>query len=203
MTIYDLKPAFQNILRPVVKFLVKFSITPNQVTIFTCLLSLIVASLLYNNPDSSLIYLSIPLFMFFRMALNAIDGMMAKEHNMMTPLGALLNEFTDVLADSALYIAFCSHALISAKLVIPIALLAVMTELIGISATTIGASRRYDGPMGKSDRAFVFGLIALLIGLGINHQQFYNGLLALVLLLLVVTIKNRMVRALTELQKTD
>jgi len=30
----------------------------------------------------------------------------------------------------------------------------------------IGASRRYDGPMGKSDRAFVLGALGLWIGLG-------------------------------------
>ena len=29
----------------------------------------------------------------------------------------------------------------------------------------VGASRRYDGPMGKSDRAFVFGALGLWVGL--------------------------------------
>jgi CDP-diacylglycerol---glycerol-3-phosphate 3-phosphatidyltransferase len=199
MTIYDLKPAFQNLLRPIVLLLKNIGLTPNQVTLSTCLFSLLMACLLYFNSELNYVLFSIPLFMFVRMALNAIDGMMAKEHNMQTPLGALLNEFTDVLADSALYLAFVSNPLINASLVVPITLLAVMTELIGISTTTIGASRRYDGPMGKSDRAFVFGLIALLLGSGVQNQNIFTGILSLTLLLLVLTIKNRMFRGLKEI----
>ena len=32
-------------------------------------------------------------------------------------------------------------------------------EMAGVVAVQIGAERRYDGPMGKSDRAFTFGLL--------------------------------------------
>jgi CDP-diacylglycerol--glycerol-3-phosphate 3-phosphatidyltransferase len=35
------------------------------------------------------------------MALNAIDGMLAREHDMQSPLGAMLNELGDVLSDVA------------------------------------------------------------------------------------------------------
>ena len=34
------------------------------------------------------------------------------------------------------------------------------------SGPTVGASRRYDGPLGKSDRAFVFGALGLWVALG-------------------------------------
>jgi len=36
---------------------------------------------------------------------------------------------------------------------------ALIGELTGVVAVRIGASRRYDSPMGKSDRAFVIGLL--------------------------------------------
>jgi CDP-diacylglycerol--glycerol-3-phosphate 3-phosphatidyltransferase len=39
--------------------------------------------------------------------------------------------------------------------------LAGLSEFAGALGPTIGASRRYDGPMGKSDRAFYVGAIAL------------------------------------------
>ena len=57
--------------------------------------------------------------------------------------------------------------------------------------------------MGKSDRAFIFGLVALLLGLGLQHQQLYNCLFALVLLLLALTIKNRIASALAEVTQLD
>ena len=34
--------------------------------------------------------------------------------------------------------------------------------LAGIVVVPLGACRRYDGPLGKSDRAFAYGLLALL-----------------------------------------
>jgi CDP-diacylglycerol---glycerol-3-phosphate 3-phosphatidyltransferase len=199
MTIYDLKPAFQNLLRPIVLMIKNLGMTPNQVTVLTCLFSLAMAIVLYLNIENSYILFSVPLFMFIRMALNAIDGMLAKEHSMQTPLGALLNEFTDVLSDTALYLAFVSHPMILAPLVIAITSLAIMSELVGISTTTLGASRRYDGPMGKSDRAFIFGLIALLLGLKVSLSAVYTVILAITLFLLIITIKNRIQRGLKEI----
>ena len=38
---------------------------------------------------------------------------------------------------------------------------AVLTEFCGVLARALGATRRYDGPIGKSDRAFVVGALAL------------------------------------------
>ena len=62
----------------------------------------------------------------------------------------------------------------------------------------IGAPRRYDGPMGKSDRAFAFGLLALVLVLapvlGISEKRLDNMCLVLLLLvcaLLLRTIVNR------------
>ena len=46
MSIYQLKPAFQNLLRPLVKRLEQRGITANQVTLFACGLSLILGAIL-------------------------------------------------------------------------------------------------------------------------------------------------------------
>ncbi len=42
---------------------------------------------------------------------------------------------------------------------------AALSEMAGALGPMVGASRRYDGPMGKSDRAFVFGALGLYVGL--------------------------------------
>jgi len=74
----------------------------------------------------------------------------------------------------------------------------VMVEMSGVVAVQIGASRRYDGPMGKSDRALVFGSLALAAGLGLPLSPWVGWLLAAVLLLSLVTLFNRARRALEE-----
>ena len=168
MTIYDLKPAFQNLLRPVCRTLAGLGITANQVTVFALLVSIIVGATFALFPTAAWAALLIPIWLFLRMALNAIDGMLAREHGMQSDLGGILNELSDVMADSALYLPFALVPAISAELVVGVAVVAIFTEMAGVVAVQIGAARRYDGPMGKSDRAFFFGLLALLLGLGFH-----------------------------------
>jgi CDP-diacylglycerol--glycerol-3-phosphate 3-phosphatidyltransferase len=199
MTIYDLKPAFQNLLRPLCKALAYVGITANQVTVVALMVSVVVGAVFALYPAARCAALLIPIWLFLRMALNAIDGMLAREHGMQSALGGILNELSDVLADAALYLPFALVPGISPSLVVAIVVLSIVTEMAGVVAVQIGASRRYDGPMGKSDRAFVFGLLALLLGLGINLQQWANVALAIVAVLTTITVINRSSKALQEL----
>ena len=84
-------------------------------------------------------------------------------------------------------------------MVVAAVFLALLTEFAGIVAVPIGASRRYDGPMGKSDRAFVFGALALALGLGFEPSWWGNAVVAVVGLLSIVTVINRSRRALAGL----
>ena len=202
MTIYDLKPAFQNLLRPLCNALAKAGITANQVTVAAMLLSLVVGMLLVHLRHVQWILFLVPVALFVRMALNAIDGMLAREHDMQSPLGGILNELGDVISDAVLYSPFAVFAGVSPHAVGTVVLLAVLSEMTGVVAVQIGASRRYDGPMGKSDRAFVFGLLAVILGFGVDPGSWVNAALALVAVLIGLTIINRARRALAELDQS-
>ncbi len=91
------------------------------------------------------------------MALNAIDGMLAREFNQQSTLGAILNEVGDIISDAALYLAFAFLSGVSPWLVILVVLLSWLTEFCGVIAQTLTGIRNYRGPLGKSDRAFVLG----------------------------------------------
>ncbi len=80
MTLYHLKPLFQNLLRPLVICLQKYGITANQVTLSAMFLSIVVGLLLSLFPSTRFYWL-LPIFLFIRMALNAIDGMLAREYH--------------------------------------------------------------------------------------------------------------------------
>ncbi len=197
-SIYDLKPRFQNLLRPVVDRLAARGVSANQVTIAALGLSLVTGLLIALPSGWKGALMLVPLVLFVRMALNAIDGMLAREHNMQTPLGALLNELGDVLADAALYLPFALIPGIQAALVVVFVVLAIVSEMTGVVAVQIGARRCYDGPLGKSDRAFILGLVALLLGLGLDIHLLVNLTLVVAVMLLMVTIKNRAQTALRE-----
>ena len=200
-SIYDLKPAFQNLLRPICRGLVRAGVTANQVTLAALVLSFVTGSLLYWQPRSHWPLLLVPVVLLVRMALNAIDGMIAREYDMQTPLGAILNELGDVLSDAALYLPLAANPDIPAGLIVPAVALAVISEMTGVIAVQIGARRRYDGPMGKSDRAFVFGAISLALGLGAPAGVWVAIVLAVMLVLLALTILNRARKALGEVAR--
>ncbi|MCU7890386.1 MAG: CDP-alcohol phosphatidyltransferase family protein [Candidatus Thiodiazotropha sp. (ex Ustalcina ferruginea)] len=197
-SIYDLKPRFQNLLRPLNVSLVRFGITANMVTITAMLLSVSLGVAIALNPDSMLLLLLMPLWLFLRMALNAIDGMLAREHQMQTRLGAVLNEMGDVISDSVLYLPLALVSGINSLSVIVLVVVAVMVEMVGVVSVQIGASRRYDGPFGKSDRAFGFGLLCLLLGMGIEAGRWIDWLVWAMVVLSVATLINRARNALIE-----
>lgn len=199
-SIYDLKPAFQRMWRPLVGRLAAWGVRPNQVTLLAFSLSLGLGLALALAPQAQALWLLVPAWMFFRMALNAIDGMLAREHQMQTPLGGLLNELTDPLADAALVLPFALLAPLWSPLIVGVTVLAFATELAGTAAVGVGASRRFEGPMGKSDRAAVFGVLALLHGVGVPLGLWSNVLLALVLGLTGLTVARRCMGALEEVR---
>ena len=200
-TIYDIKPRFQALWRPLVNRLASAGVTANQVTFAALLLSMATGAYLAFHPDSRLALLSVPVVLFVRMALNAIDGMLAREHGQKSALGAILNEISDVVSDAALYLPFALLFGVMTWLVVAVVILAIISEMTGVVAVQIGATRRYDGPLGKSDRAFLFGVIGLLAGLGVRIHPWVNPLLAFAAVLLVVTIFNRARHALVEVAK--
>ena len=190
-TIYDLKPKFQALLRPVAAWLVRAGVTANAVTLAALLLSFAQGAWLALAPGEALPLLCLPLTLFLRMALNAIDGLMAKEHGQMTPQGAVLNELSDVIADAALYLPFALISGVNAPLVVLVVVTGIVAEMTGALGPMIKAPRRYDGPFGKSDRALAFGLLAVLLGIGISPGLWTSGYLAVLLGLLVSTVINR------------
>lgn len=197
-TIYDLKPRFQALLRPLVAALAARGVTPNQITVLAAGLSLLLGACIAWLPAQRWPLLAIAPLLFVRMALNAMDGMLAREHGMRTPLGALLNEIGDVLSDSVLYLPFALVPGVSASAVVIFTLLAASTELAGVAAVQIGASRRYDGPMGKSDRAFAVGALGLLLGLGVAPGLWLDAVWWGAVVLLLATLANRVRMALRE-----
>lgn len=199
-SIYALKPKFQNRLRPLCRQLAHWGIRANQVTIVAIILSLLMGLLFAWQWHHPSVLLLLPLILLLRMGLNALDGMLAREHGMQTPLGALLNELGDVIADSGLYLPFALLPTVTPLLVILIVLLSVLTEMTGVIAIQIGAQRRYDGPMGKSDRAVFFGTMALLLGLGVPPGVWLNMIFILMLILLILTIINRGYQALKQVE---
>lgn len=184
-SVYALKPKFQGLLRPVANGLAAIGVKANQVTVATCLISIgLGLDLTYGSRQ----WLLLPVWLFLRMALNAIDGMLAREHHQASRLGALLNELTDVVADAALLLPFAFLPGWCAVIVAAVGFLACLTEMTSVVGQMLTGERRNDGPMGKSDRALALGAVGAWVGLGWRAHEVIPALMAL---LLLATVYNR------------
>ena len=191
-SIYALKGRFQALLRPLVRGLYAAGVTANQVTVFACLASFAVAAwVLCGGAQQAWVFAALPAWMFLRMALNAIDGMLAREHGQQSRLGAYLNELCDVVSDSALYLSLLAVPGVAPWTLLAFAGLAALTEFAGILGPMVGAPRRYDGPMGKSDRAFVVGALGLALALGWAGARATELVAILAALLCIWTVLRR------------
>jgi CDP-diacylglycerol--glycerol-3-phosphate 3-phosphatidyltransferase len=199
-TLYDIKPAFQARLRPLTKRLAKAGVTANQVTLAAAVLSIAAGAAIAAMPTTPWVFWLLPLVLFLRMALNAIDGMLAREHDQASTLGMFLNEICDVVSDLALILPFTLVSPFAAWGVIAFALAAFMTEFAGVLGIPAGAGRRYDGPLGKSDRAAVLGIVAAIIGLGFVLPAAASWIFPLLAVLSVITVFNRVRAALRAAQ---
>ncbi|WP_436896219.1 CDP-alcohol phosphatidyltransferase family protein [Mammaliicoccus sciuri] len=200
ISIYEIKPKFQQLLMPIVDWMRKIGMTPNQVTILALLLSIVTGIILSIFHENKWIYILMPIVMFVRMALNAIDGVMAKKYQMKSHLGLLLNELGDVISDLFLFIPF---VFITEDYGIGIMLfisLSIISEMAGVTVQVIGSSRRYDGPMGKSDRAFIVGFISFLIFVHLNIIPYLHFVFYVCSILMLINIYNRITNGLKEVK---
>src|SRR5262249_3006893 len=140
--------------------------------------------------------------LFVRMALNAMDGMAAREHGQSTRLGGALNEVGDVVSDAALYLPLATLGPRYLWPAVALTLGAVLTQFCGVLGLALAGARRYGGPMGTSDRALVIGALGLAGGLARRTLAWWPPALWIAAALTLLTCWNRVARVLREPART-
>lgn len=194
ISVYQLKPKFQALLKPLLLKLKKWGFTPNSLTILAFLLSLAMGLMSYYGPREISLVL-FPFVLLLRMALNALDGMMARQFQMQSKLGAALNEMGDVLSDIVLYYPLYLLFSMDQIWIMAFLLLSVLNEFAGILGQAIGGERRYDGPMGKSDRALVVGVLCILFWFNAPIYPYHTWIWLLIFGLLIWSTLKRLTYA--------
>jgi CDP-diacylglycerol--glycerol-3-phosphate 3-phosphatidyltransferase len=190
-TLYALKPAFQSSLRHSVDMLAANGVTANQVTLAAAFLSVTAGAGVAAFPTVGWVFLLLPAVLFARMALNAVDGMLAREHGQASRLGMYLNELCDVVSDLALILPFALVAPFPAWGVAAFAIAAMLAEFAGVLGVAAGSGRSYAGPFGKSDRALALGVIAVLVWTGFALPLVAPWIFPAMAVLSLVTMVNR------------
>ncbi|CDS91897.1 CDP-alcohol phosphatidyltransferase family protein [Sphingobacterium sp. PCS056] len=196
ISVYKLKPKFQQLLKPILAFFYKRNVTANQITIASIVLSLLIGLLFWSADYCSWFFLALPIGLLIRMALNALDGMMARTYNQTSKKGELLNEIGDVVSDVFVFFPLIKFLPESLYLIIIFIILSIINEMAGLMGKVVGTARRYDGPMGKSDRALLVGLYGILAFCQVSLQHSSLYIFAMINILLIISTLTRLRKSL-------
>jgi phosphatidylglycerophosphate synthase len=162
--LYAAKPWFVRRLAGIEDSLVARKVSPNSLTVAAVVVSACCGLFLALGGilGAPMLWLLVPPLGIVRLALNALDGSIARRTGMSHQFGEVLNEMGDRVADAAL---IGSLAFVVAPL---LALGALATTLLSSIAGLLGRvvidERLSTGPMGKADRVAVVAAGAFLAG---------------------------------------
>jgi CDP-diacylglycerol--glycerol-3-phosphate 3-phosphatidyltransferase len=161
-------------------------ISPNMITLFAILLSFITGLSIWFYPSTKMLII-LPIVLFIRMALNALDGMMAKNYNLQSKKGEVLNELGDIISDVFIFFPLFKLFHLNIYILFTFIILSLINEFTGILGKAISGERRYEGPMGKSDRALVMGLICLITYFNTSFINYVNNIFVACICLLIIS----------------
>lgn len=192
LSVYQFKPKFQRLLMPLLNQLHQNHITANCITVFAIAFSGLMGVLLFFAPKYPGLLVLFAVGLVMRMALNALDGMMAKTYHQQSKKGEVLNEAGDVVSDVFMFCGLLGFEFCNPVILLVFVTSAVINEFSGVLAKVVSGTRRYDGPMGKSDRALVIGLWCLAFFFFPVVANSLNAVLLVAVVLMVLSSYKRL-----------
>ncbi|HWB27403.1 MAG TPA: CDP-alcohol phosphatidyltransferase family protein [Chitinophagaceae bacterium] len=187
ISVYTIKPKFQQLLKPLLTGLHKQGVTANQITVSSIILSAVIGAGFWFAGNLTILFLCLPVGLLIRMALNALDGMMAKTYNQQSKKGEVLNEAGDIISDIFIYFPLLKYEHNSLYLIVLFLCLGIVNEFAGLLGKVVSRQRRYDGPMGKSDRAFVISIYGILCFFNVPFHGYTNYIFGVINVLLLLS----------------
>ena len=196
ISVYNIKPKFQELLKPILVLLHKLGITANQITISSIFLSIIIGTGFWFADMYIALFLILPIGLLLRMALNALDGMMARTYNQQSKKGEVLNEIGDIISDLFVFFPLLKFEQEIFYLIVIFICLSIINEFAGVLGKVVSTERRYEGPMGKSDRALILGVYGILSYFLINFNKYSIYIYSVIILLLILSTMIRLKKSL-------
>ncbi|MGI9584954.1 MAG: CDP-alcohol phosphatidyltransferase family protein [Acidimicrobiia bacterium] len=160
LSLSQAKPAFVGLLAPIQDRMVRLGVHPDQLTLAALPIQLSIAIALVGGSINGLFWLAIPVLGVLLMAVNALDGSIARATGTETIRGALTNELVDRAGDIMI---FSAAFAVATPGLATFALVAVLsTELCAAISSSITHRRDSLGPMSKPDRMLVLGIASLV-----------------------------------------
>ena len=162
--LYSVKPWFVRELRVIEDWMVARRVSPDMLTWAAVVTSVLAGAALAAGglAHEPRWWLLVPPLAVVRLALNALDGSIARRAGSSSPAGGILNELGDRAADAAMIVP--AGVVVRPSLALGALAVTYLTSITGILGIAIDGSRLNGGPMGKADRVAVVALAALAGG---------------------------------------
>ena len=157
MGIYAVKPRFRVALRGLEHLLIAWGVSADQLTVAGLGCALAAAGTLVATAVQPWLALAVPPLVVARLMCNALDGMLAPTTGTARPLGQVLNEMCDRLADVTILVAACVRADAPALGLVSVASV-LLASAAGVTSAAAGGTRQYGGVMGKADRMLLLAI---------------------------------------------
>ena len=207
MALYDVKPRFRQLLLPLADRLAWMS--PDAVTLSGLLASVLALGCIALGEAARGWLLLVPVWLFVRIACNALDGLIAQRTGKARPFGEVLNEGVDRLSDLVLLLGLGLTAWASFSLAAWTTIAVLCSSYVGVLGKAVGAGREYGGVLGKADRMLWLGSVSVIVWLlgpqsielgPLRFASMFEAMLAAFLPLALVTTGQRVARIHRRLQ---
>lgn len=186
---YFLKPYFQKLIRGIGGSWM----TPNQASFFGAICFLCIAIIFYIAlvlKTNTFLLIFVPFLIFFRIAFNALDGLLAREQDKASVSGEILNEFLDVIGDIVCYSFLFFLPDVNFLIVILFINLIWLCEFTSVLSKSIpGSYRRQDSILGgKTERMVFLGALSLGFYFNIVHLEYVTHIVGVICFFILMTI---------------
>jgi CDP-diacylglycerol--glycerol-3-phosphate 3-phosphatidyltransferase len=156
--LYVLKPWFSARLSRLRDRLIRYRISPNQISTVGDFFAVGAAAALAFLP-TPFAALPVAVLLVARLACANLDGALARSTGRQTRWGAVLNELADRVADLVVVAGMLPHAPLA--VVLGTALASTMPSWVSLAGAAAGAQRINGGPLGKVERCLLVVVAAL------------------------------------------
>ncbi|GGM66794.1 archaetidylinositol phosphate synthase [Halarchaeum rubridurum] len=159
MTLDQLRPLASRLLRPFVSLSVRLGLTPDAISVLAFLLAVAAAGAFYVGDAVG--YVAGAILVFLNGWLDLLDGAVARETDVDSEGGDLLDHVLDRYADVVI-LAGLAAGVGSWLLGFAAVTGVLLTSYLGTQIQAVGLGRQYGGLLGRADRLALVGIVGVL-----------------------------------------
>jgi Phosphatidylglycerophosphate synthase len=160
MTFNTLRPFASKVIEPLAELFIRCEVSPDTVSIASLICAFFAGLSFYYSPASRELVLLAGILVVLNSIFDALDGIIARKSNRVTPRGDFLDHVIDRYSDVFIICSIFFADYVSWQVGVAAIVGVLLTSYLGTQAQALNLGRYYGGVMGRADRLIVIILAA-------------------------------------------